>query len=81
MHKKLNKIFSEFFICQYFLTIGGTCLPIFVIINKYELGFLKLLLNLHLLTFIQLMTKMQDSRTMIYLLLHFTHYVQFLMIF
>ncbi|KAJ3632642.1 hypothetical protein MTP99_009636 [Tenebrio molitor] len=34
MHKKLNKIFSEFFVFQYFLTMGGTCLSLFVIFDK-----------------------------------------------
>ncbi|KAJ3632640.1 hypothetical protein MTP99_009634 [Tenebrio molitor] len=34
MHKKLNKVFSEFFICQYFFTIGGTCISLFVIFDK-----------------------------------------------
>ncbi|KAH0808349.1 hypothetical protein GEV33_014442 [Tenebrio molitor] len=33
IHKKLNKVFSEFFVCQYFLTIGGTCIPLFVIFD------------------------------------------------
>ncbi|XP_063913227.1 uncharacterized protein LOC135129886 [Zophobas morio] len=33
MHDKLNTIFSGYFVCAYFLTIGGTCLPLFVMFD------------------------------------------------
>nr|XP_015835232.1 PREDICTED: uncharacterized protein LOC107397890 isoform X2 [Tribolium castaneum] len=32
--KKINKIYSVFFLCTYVLTIIGICLPLFVIFNK-----------------------------------------------
>ncbi|XP_068902921.1 odorant receptor 43a-like [Tenebrio molitor] len=34
MHQKLNKISSEYFVCQYFLTISETCIPLFVILDE-----------------------------------------------
>ncbi|KAJ3656437.1 hypothetical protein Zmor_015516 [Zophobas morio] len=34
VHRKLNKAFSGFFVCQYFFTVGGTCVPLFVICNE-----------------------------------------------
>ncbi|EFA04561.2 odorant receptor 149 [Tribolium castaneum] len=34
IHKKINKIYSEFFLCTYILTIWGTCVPLFVIFNN-----------------------------------------------
>ncbi|XP_044268810.1 uncharacterized protein LOC123013990 [Tribolium madens] len=34
VHKKLNKIYSEFFLCNYILTILGTCIPLFIIFDR-----------------------------------------------
>nr|XP_015835517.1 PREDICTED: uncharacterized protein LOC107397935 [Tribolium castaneum] len=35
VHKKVNKIYSEFFLCTYILTIWGTCIPLFIIFDRY----------------------------------------------
>ncbi|XP_044267779.1 uncharacterized protein LOC123013370 [Tribolium madens] len=34
IHRKINKIYSEYFLCSYILTIWGTCIPLFVIFNN-----------------------------------------------
>ncbi|RZC32324.1 7tm 6 domain containing protein, partial [Asbolus verrucosus] len=33
VHKKLNKAFSEFFVCMYFFTIGGMCIQLFIVLD------------------------------------------------
>lgn len=34
VHKKLNKFFSEYFVCQYLINTGGVCIQFFIINNE-----------------------------------------------